>query len=270
MSSKIIDIEGNLERIKEFFEFSANKLDFNSTKIKIKDEWGAEEIIEFKEAMKKLVTYYQNRKYPLVGENALFVLNSIPGRLYDVKEKLDESFEELVKMLDVQNQAIEELQEELQLKEGELKEKDDKIDMLREEMQNNKFEQMQQQINNLTMSLINPKSLHSMPHKSPDSYFTEEIETPIGDDEPAVQINPINDIPKIQQAHDEILEIMRGEGLYPLHKAEDLQRARETYIEMWSYVIPRYGLDENDYPSFIDSLHSYKDKDDDYLDNVEV
>lgn len=272
MSKQILNIEANLERIKEFFEFSANKLDFNSTKVKVKNEWESEEILEFKDAMNKLVGFYKNRKFPLVADNSIFILNSIPGRLHEVKEKLDQSFEELIKMIDVQTQAIEELQEEIQVKEGEVKELNDKIQMLREEMQNNKFGQMQNQINNLTQHLLGGKPAQLPITKQPESYFTDEIDEGIGEDDdiPAVKIKPLkSQVSKVQLAHDEILNEMKREGLYPLHKVSDIQGAKEMYLGMWALVIPRYGLSEDDYPSFIDNLGSYKHEEDDFLDNVE-
>lgn len=272
---QIIDIEANLERIKEFFESYGNKLDFNSTKVRITDENGNIETLEFKEAKKRLDMYCNSYKYPLVAENCLFILGAIPGRLEMIKEKIDESFEELVKIIDTQNQVIDQLKDEIELKESDIKELEDKIELMKEEHQNNRFDNMQNQINTLMMQLMgrnapnNSQNNVNFEGKHPNDYFNEEIETPIGDDidEDSEPLSVPNPNSNVQKAHDEVLELIKGEGLYPLHKVNpDL--AKDKYIEFWTYVMMRHNLDENDYPSFVDNLEDFSEEEDNYLDKV--
>ncbi len=266
---QIINIEANIERIKEFLENYLSKLDFNSAKIRITDENGNIDTLEFKDAKAKLDKYYYAYKYPLVAENCLFLLGSIPGRLDIIREKIDESFEELIKIIDVQNQAIEEFQEELSMKESEIKELQDKIDFMKEETQNNKIDNLQNQINSLMTTLIGNNKTQNNSNfegKHPTEYFTEDIETPIGDDDfDSLSVSEPND--NLQEAHNDVLELIKADGLYPLHKINP-EQAKEKYLEYWTYVMMKHNLDESEYPSFIDNLEKYQDKDENYLDKV--
>ena len=106
MVEEVIDIIANIERIKEFQEYSSFKLDFNKSKIKIFDDSGLMSVTEFEEGIKILNELMEDRRFKLVADNSLNILCSIPARILDIKDKLDMYFEDLVKIIDVQNQKI--------------------------------------------------------------------------------------------------------------------------------------------------------------------
>lgn len=260
----IINIDANVKRIKEFFEFSSSKLDFNNSKVKLVDELGNLSQYDFQEAKKILDVYYKSHKYPLVAQNSLFILGAIPERLQLVNEKLTESFEELIKLLDIQNQSMEELEDEIALRDSEIKDLELKLEILKQDTTNDKFNILQSQMNSFMSALIGNNNNNLQKNsKFPSDYFTENIETQT--EEENISINESN----IQKTHNDVLNHIKEENLYPLHKINpDL--AKIKYKELWMFLSPKYDLNEEDYPKFIDNLSDYSDKDDDYLDEVGV
>lgn len=264
-----VDVDAKLERIKEFMEFSAGKLNLENTKINlILDEIGNQsEPCSFPEGLAQIVDMHKNRMFEISSVNGIRILNDMPKRLLDVKEKLDQKFEDLLELVDEQNDVIENLKDEVSLKETEVKEAQDRVEALKEEINNNKFDTLQNQINNLTNTIMQ-QNFKGTQEKHPDSYFSDPIEAPAG--EPIEEETKDSKKENIQKCHEEILGLMKGEGLYPLHKV-DVNRAKETYQEMWGFVIPNYPeLTLEDYPSFIDNLEDFANEDDNYLDSVEA
>lgn len=264
-----VDVEAKLERIKEFRDYSSTKLDLQNQKITLfTDELGnTTNPLSFTEGINEIATMHKNRLFELSSLNGIRILNEIPGRMLDVKEKLDQKFEDLLELVDELNDAIENLKDEVSSKEAELKDAHDMAQQLREEMNNNKFDILQNQINNLTTTLMQQNTQTTQQQKSPDSYFQEDIEKqPVGE----LIEEDSSKKQEIQSCHEEIIELMKGEGLYPLHKI-DTKRAKETYLEMWGFVIPNYSnLSEKDYPEFIDNLEDYSNEEENYLDFVEA
>ena len=136
MTDQIIDIEANIERIKEFMDFSASKLDFTNIKITlVVDDFGnLSEPCSYMDGINQIVSMHKNHLLEVSSANGIRLLNEMPKKMLDLKEKLDQSFEELIKIVDVQNEAIEGLKDELAEKESEIKDRDDKIEMLKEEI----------------------------------------------------------------------------------------------------------------------------------------
>jgi DNA repair exonuclease SbcCD ATPase subunit len=264
---EIINIESNLEMIREALDSLNQKLDFNSTKLKLADNHGNVNIMEFIDLKKQLDKLYDARQYELTAKNCLHILGHIPGRLEMIKENLTDRFEELIKIIDILQESNKEYHDELELKESELSEANSRIKELIEERTNDRFENLQTQITNLTTLLVNGKSIQKPEQEkdSPSKYF-QELPTPVSSDIIEPETPTTN--PDRQKAHSDVLEMMKGEGLYPLHKSDFIE-AKEKYLALWEFTHASYpSLKYEDYPRSIDRLDEYKDYDDDYLDVV--
>ena len=275
MVTTTIDTHSRVERIKEYYQHSVEKLDLEQTNIYIKDSFQNMEKLSYKKALQKLREYVNNGHYGNVVENCFNILNEVPPRFSKVKEDLLYTFDETVKLLDEQNEIIEQLQEEISGYETEIEKYRDSIQKLERQIEDDKFNQLQTQINQLQMALVpqhthKNQTINSNSIKSPNSYFTEDVDM-IEDDEDieplTIQKNSKHN--QLQQAHEEVLEHLKAEGLYPLHHQENTELVISNYKDMFEFTIPGYeDVTMEDIPQKILQLEYNLELEEGYYDTI--
>jgi hypothetical protein len=265
---EILNPESTVEDVKEHLSFLVEALDFNSSNVSYCDSQGNQITDNFLAVKRDLDQMYGNRFYERVSQNCLFILGSIPSRLKLIQEKIKLNSEYLYSEIGKLLEANEQLAEELSERESELKLAQEKLLDQEKESINSKFEALQSQMLALQSQMFTKPQANSSDSlaKSPTSYFNDPIIEPIGEEVRISESTEKFDL--INQVHLEILELLKSENLYPIHKI-DPESAKKKYLEYWELSILNHSdLSIQDCPSFIESLELYVDKADNYFDTI--
>lgn len=264
------DIEATVELSKQFYSYISTKLSIKDTQFIFRDEYNRSNNLNYDDFIKKCNAYFYNRKYETVAFNCLAALTVINPLLTEIREGLDNPFNQLIYSFGLATKEIEELRKEnnilqsqVNLHEKEIFEYKDRIHEIEKEALRKENE-----------------LLRNSSGSNPQNYFTEKPVTNVASVEltnsAKIKEEVIDDeteniefINLVNSAHQEVLQIMKDdpESLYPLHKI-DITAAQIKYKTIWDSICPRYQLSPNDYPDIIDNLEEFVDMDDEILDDI--
>jgi hypothetical protein len=269
MATEIINIDNEIESVNEAINYANTQIDLSSIEIKIFDQYKREEKTSLKNAIEKLVKWQGGGKglNVLVCENLFSIIHQIKINMDSTRKIVMDKTIELVELVEKCNEANEQLREEIAELEKELEIKNNVIDKIKDDKNKSVLDSMQNQINTLT-SIISGKQ----PAINPDKWFEEDAEEEKPDysafDVEEEKPKKLDKKIRIAEAHKQMIEIMKGEDMYPMHTHEFPDDVRAKYVELWGFLCPRHNLSPDDYPKMLDRLEEYAEMPDNYLDEV--
>ncbi len=264
LKQEILNPEETKKMILGRWEYLIEKLDISDRKLSITDFYGNNLLYTFEYAKKTLDKWYQEEKYPIVCQNALSIIGSFPIELRKIKEELIPIFEDIMQLYHKMYLAIKNQEEELSLKSEELQQALDKYQELKDTINKDQFQYLNSKIDMLSNMLIGKTQTPEL--KNTEKYFKETTKSPLQeeDDEPM----DVQQIDKRQLHHSKVLQLMKDEKMYPLHKQPNPEQIKEQYKNFWIFDCNQHNLDIDDYPKSIDRLEEYQNEPDNYLDIV--
>ncbi len=268
--TKILNPDETIEIVQQSMNYNKQNLDLANMKIEIFNEHKITTQMSFKKAIEELSKWCgprYNGKISLVCRNLFDILFQIKQNLDISKKHIDSGMIELVKLSKDLEQAFAEQENLITDLEQDLERKQIVIDTLKEDKTDSKIRTLEGQVKTLQLALMG-KSHTDISDIIDDSEQLEQeseeiIEKPTNESQESENMSKRQ---RLSQAHKDMINIMQGEGMYPLHKQPFLEQVKDKYIELWEFIAPKYRLEE--YPIMIDNLEKFKDKPDDYLDDI--
>ena len=271
--TEILNVDDNLNKIKEAIEFNSKRLNLSQTETTIIDQNGMNKTFPHKKAIEELFKLAgsgrMNGHISVVCKNLFKIISDIEIRMNTASKKIEEKIIDLVEIIEKVSQSNEQLEDELLELEKNNEILNIKLETLQEDRHRTEIDDLKSQIKLLTLNAMGTNNIENqIEENNPDSYFdinSNNNNNSIIED----KISNINIEKKKKQsiAHQKMLEILKEENLLPIHKI-DIKEAKHLYLENWQYIAPACGLDENDYPIFINNLERYKNKPDDYFNDL--
>lgn len=285
------DFHNDIRRIKQSYRFHIDKLTFANEKIdfetKNNDIIHGEISISIKEFETRLLELEIDKDYYLLAKNLRNIHNKMMKRLGEVRENLLFRFEDMLVRVDQGYMERKRLQEENMRLMAQIEEIRKEKDQIRDKLHSVILEKIENRFSDIetaiSMTKSSPKSSVNVqqhqPHNDDNKKTLEITDDDIGtdiDNTDDVSVNKKtfnseeeeNEYKKnVQTAHEEVIEILKTKNLYPLNQ-QNPKEVYDAYISgEWLYTVK--GLEiETDMPAFIKDVSKYKNKPDDYLDNI--
>lgn len=284
--SPIRDTEAVIERAKDFFNRSLSNLVLDNLEIDWKDLNEKVITIDFPDFFKHCQKKYEQRKYQEVAKNTYGIIKNLYRELKTIKKELEADFRDLVREVDNMDQYLQNYETDIENLNAEIIRKNSEITDLKEQLRQIEVKNINQRIDTMHMMLMGIASGKGIPHEYFDDKVLQnvaevnnipkqELQNHFVDSDKKVEevkeeeiTESENKEPKkvrLQKCHEQILEYLKEEELYPIHKINPTE-ASSYYRNVWENLYFQYDLQEADLPEFIDFLEYYKDKPDEYLD----